>query len=51
MSLYCGIDLHSNNSVIHLIDEQGDAVLKKRITNDLTAILILLKPFIDILDA
>ena len=50
MKLYGGIDLHSNNSVIHLIDEQGDAVLKKRITNDLTAILILLKPFIDILD-
>ncbi len=47
MKLYGGIDLHSNNSVIHLIDEQGNSVLKKRVTNDLTAIVMLLKPFLD----
>ena len=47
MKLYGGIDLHSNNSVIHLIDEQGDSVLKKRVTNDLTAIVMLLMPFFD----
>ncbi|MEE8059718.1 MAG: IS110 family transposase [Pseudomonadales bacterium] len=47
MKLYGGIDLHSNNSVIHLVDEQGESVLKKRITNDLTAIVMLLTPFLD----
>ncbi len=47
MKLYGGIDLHSNNSVIHLVDEQGDSVLKKRVTNDLTAIVMLLTPFLD----
>jgi len=39
--------LHSNNSVIHLVNEQGDSVLKKRITNDLTAIVMLLTPFLE----
>lgn len=42
MKLYGGIDLHSNNSVIHLIDENGDAVLNKRVANDLALILSLL---------
>ena len=35
MKLYGGIDLHSNNSVIHIIDEQGVSQLKKKVTNDL----------------
>jgi transposase len=47
MKLYGGIDLHSNNSVIHIIDDQGDSQLKKKVTNDLAAIVMLLKPFID----
>jgi len=45
MKLYGGIDLHSNNSVIHLIDENDKLVFKKRITNDLSVILSLLKPY------
>jgi hypothetical protein len=36
MKLYGGIDLHSNNSVIHLVSEDGDSHFKKRVTNDLT---------------
>ena len=47
MKLYGGIDLHSNNSVIHIIDDQGDSQLKKKVTNDLAAIVTLLKPFQD----
>lgn len=47
MKLYGGIDLHSNNCVIHLIDENADVVLKKRITNSLPMMLALLEPYAD----
>jgi len=33
MKLYGGIDLHSNNSVIHLIDGNDKPVFKKRVNN------------------
>ena len=33
MKLYGGLDLHSNNSVINIIDEQGKVVFRKRIVN------------------
>ena len=39
MKLYCGIDLHSNNSYIVLLDEQDRVVFQKRIPNDLKSIL------------
>lgn len=45
MKLYGGIDLHSNNSVIHLIDENDKLVFKKRVVNDLGLILSLLQPY------
>ena len=44
MKLCCGIDLHSNNSVIALTTEQGEAVFQKRAPNDLDTIRALLKP-------
>ena len=47
MKLYGGIDLHSNNSVINLIDENSNIVFKKRISNNLGAILRLLGPYRD----
>jgi transposase len=47
MKLYGGIDLHSNNSVINLIDENSNVVLKKRISNNLGVILRLLGPYRD----
>jgi len=47
MKLYGGIDLHSNNSVINLIDENSIVVLKKRIANNLKTILLLLEPYRD----
>lgn len=50
MKLYGGIDLHSNNSVIHLVDENSCNVLKKRMTNNLPMILALLEPYIDAIE-
>ena len=47
MELYGGIDLHSNNSVINLIDENSQALLRKRIANSLDAIVMLLEPYRD----
>lgn len=44
-SLYGGIDLHSNNSVIVLLDEEDQIVLQKRMPNELERILALLAPF------
>ena len=35
MTLYCGIDLHSNNSVISIIDEQDRVIREKRLDNNL----------------
>lgn len=45
MKLYGGLDLHSNNSVINIIDENANTVFRKRITNDLAQIKAYLKPY------
>ena len=45
MKLYGGIDLHSNNSVLVLIDEEDRVIYEKRLKNDLTLILRELAPF------
>jgi len=37
--LYCGIDLHSNNSMVVLIDEEDRVVYEKRLPNTLDVIL------------
>jgi transposase len=39
MKLYGGIDLHSNNSVLALLDEEERLIYRKRLPNDATAIL------------
>ncbi len=39
MKLYGGIDLHSNNSVIALLDEQDSVVFRRREGNDLERVL------------
>lgn len=44
-ALYCGIDLHSSNSVYVITDSVDKPVLKKRLPNNLTTILATLKPF------
>ena len=38
MQLYCGIDLHSNNSLISLIDEHDQVIKEKRLDNDINII-------------
>lgn len=45
MKLYGGIDLHSNNCVVTLIDEQDRVSYQKRLPNDLDYILLQLSPY------
>lgn len=40
MKLYCGIDLHSNNSVVVIIDEKDKVIYQKKLPNDLSLILL-----------
>jgi hypothetical protein len=42
---YSGIDLHSNNSVVSVIDETDRVVAEKRMPNDLPKILAFLSPW------
>ena len=39
MSLYGGIDLHANNSVIVVINEHDEVLYRKRLPNALLTIL------------
>lgn len=39
MKLYCGIDLHSNNSVIVILDEADNVVYQKKLANNLEVII------------
>ena len=45
MRHYCGIDLHSNNHVVVIIDEADKRVYEKRLSNDLTLTLKALEPY------
>ncbi len=45
MSYYVGIDLHSDNNFIGIIDKKDCRILSKRLPNDLGTILNTLKPF------
>ncbi|WP_339670434.1 IS110 family transposase [Dasania marina] len=45
MKLYTGIDLHSNNHYITIIDEQDNRLFEKRVSNDLEKTLTLLSPY------
>jgi hypothetical protein len=45
--LYGGIDLHANNSVIALLQENDKVVFEKRLPNDLNTILSYLAPYHD----
>lgn len=44
---YSGIDLHSNNSVVSVTDEEDHVMAEKRLPNDLTKILDFLQPWRD----
>ncbi len=45
MSYYVGIDLHSDNNFIGIIDKKDCRILSKKIPNDLDTVLNTLKPF------
>jgi len=45
MKAYAGIDLHSSNSYIGVIDEQDKRLYAKRLPNSLSQILVALEPF------
>lgn len=45
MRYYVGMDLHSNNTVIGIMDEQGKKVYSKRVDNFIELILNELEPF------
>lgn len=42
---YCGIDLHSNNSVLSVVDEEDHVVAERRLPNDLEKIIGLIRPW------
>lgn len=44
MRVYCGVDLHSNNSVVGMMDETGRKLLKRRVPNELSLVKALLEP-------
>ncbi len=44
-SLFCGVDLHSNNGMYVITDEQDKVLLKKRLPNELPVVLDTLRPF------
>lgn len=45
MNCYAGIDLHSNNAYLAVIDETGAVKVTKKLTNNLNTILLILKRF------
>ena len=45
MAVYAGIDLHSTNSYVAMVDEGGKKVYKKKVPNDGSVILSGLEPY------
>ncbi len=43
--LYAGSDLHGNNNLVGIVDEQGKRIFKKRLPNEPQLILEVLKPY------
>jgi len=50
MQLYAGLDLHSRNTYIGIMDKDFKRVFNKRVSNKLALILTILKPFQDQLE-
>jgi hypothetical protein len=51
MSLYCGIDLHSNNSYVAVLDEERRDVECRRLRNELPAVLGFLEHYKEDIEA
>ncbi|MCJ7540932.1 MAG: IS110 family transposase [Desulfobacterales bacterium] len=49
METYAGIDLHSSNNYIGIINEQDQKLFGKRLPNDLNSVLMALEPYKDTL--
>lgn len=47
MAHYCGIDLHSNNHVVVVIDDEDKRLYEKRLANDLSQTVKVLTPYKD----
>ncbi len=47
MTLYCGIDLHSTNHLVVVIDDEDRRVLEKRLVNDVSITVNTLAPYRD----
>ena len=47
MQLYAGLDLHSRNTYIGIMDKEFKRVFNKRISNKLPLVLATLEPFQD----
>jgi hypothetical protein len=45
MGLYCGIDLHSNNHMLMVIDDADRRVYERRLPNDLAITKAALEPY------
>ena len=45
MELYAAIDLHSNNSMLVVLDEEDHVILERRLKNDLERIRLALAPY------
>jgi transposase len=45
MSIFAGIDLHSNNTVIGLMDQDGQRIKQLRLPNDIKTILAAIEPY------
>ena len=45
MTVYVGVDLHSNNNYVGVVNEANAVLFKKQLPNDLTTVLSVLEPF------
>jgi len=45
LQLYCGIDLHSNNNVVAVLDENDRTIYEKRLPNDLAMVIGVLNDY------
>jgi len=45
MTLYCGIDLHSTNNYVAILNDKLERIAGRRLTNDLDEVLKMLSPY------
>jgi len=45
MTVYVGVDLHSNNNYVGIISQTSEVLFKKKMPNDLSKVLEVLEPF------